>query len=148
MFTQNQQFCTPLHCYYGVRIHSYVHPQHGKVLKHFIYTLDESLIQSGVDLGLNHLILVWFVPSVYQKSAISTPLHCYYGVRIHSYVHPQHGKVLNHFIFILDESLIQSGVNFGLNHVIVLWFVLSDYPKSAISTPCWTARLCLQYLGP
>ena len=89
---------SPLHCYYGIRIHSYIHPKHGKVLKNLIYTLDESLIQSGVALGLNHVILVWFVPSVYPKSAISTPLHCCYGVRIHSYVHPQHGKVLEHFI--------------------------------------------------
>ena len=85
---------TPLHRYYGIRIHSYVHPQHGKVRKHFIYTLDESVIQSGVSLGFNHATVVWIVPSVYPKSAISTPLHCYYGVRIHSYVHPQHGKVL------------------------------------------------------
>ena len=120
---------TPLHCYYGVRIHSHVHPQHGKVLKHFIYTLDESLIQSGVNLGLNHVIVVWFVPSVYQESVTSTPLHCYYGVRIHSHVHPQHGKVLNHFIFTFDESLIQVGVDLGINHVILVWFVPQCLPK-------------------
>ena len=118
----------PLLCY-GLRIHSYVNPQHGKVLKHFIYILDESLIHSWLALGLNHVILVWFVPSVYPKSAISTPLHCYYGVRIHSHVHPQHGKVLNHFIFTFDESLIQVGVDLGLNHVILVWFVPQCLPK-------------------
>ena len=120
---------TPLHCYYGVRIHSYVHPQHGKVLNHFIFILDESLIQSRVNLGLNHVIVLWFVLSDYPKSAISTPLHCYYGVRIHSHVHPQHGKVLNHFIFTFDESLIQVGVDLGLNHVILVWFVPQCLPK-------------------
>ena len=135
MFTQNQQFLPPLHCYYGVRIHSYVHPQHGKVLNHFIFILDESRIQSGVNLGLNHVIVLWFVLSDYPKSAISTPLHCYYGVRIHSHVHPQHGKVLKHFIYTLDESLIQSRVNLGLNHVIVVWFVPSVYQESVTSTP-------------
>ena len=57
VFTQNHQFLPP-HCYYGVRIHSYVHPQHGKVIKHFIYTLDESIIQSEVDLGIYHVILI------------------------------------------------------------------------------------------
>ena len=75
------------------------------MLKHFIYTLDERLIQSGVALVLNHVILVWFVPSVYPKSASFTPLHCYYGVRIHPYDNPLHGKVIKHFIYALDESL-------------------------------------------
>jgi hypothetical protein len=105
------------------------------VLKNFIYILDKTLIQSGVDLSLFHIILVWFVPSVYPKSSISTPLHCYYGVRIQSYDHPLHGKVLQHFIHTLDESIIQSGVDLGLDYVILVWFVLSVYPKSAISTP-------------
>ena len=68
---------TPLHCYYGVRIHLYVHPQHGKVIKHIIYTLDEIINQSEVDPGLYHVLLVWFVPSAYPKSEIYTPLHCY-----------------------------------------------------------------------
>ena len=80
-------------------------------------------------LGLNHVILVWIVPSVFPKSASSIPLHCYYGIRIHSYVHPQHGKVLKHFIYTLDERLIQSGVALVLNHVILVWFVPSVYPK-------------------
>ena len=126
---------TPLHCYYGVRIHSYVHPQHGKLLKQFIFTLDESFIQSGVSLGLNQAIVVWFVTSVYQKSAISTPLHCYYGVWIHSYVHPQHRKLLKHFIYTLDETLIQYRVDLGLYHVILVLFVPSVYQNSAITTP-------------
>ena len=99
VYPKSASSSTPLNCYYGIRIHSYVNPQHGKVLKHFIYILDESLIQPGVALGLNHVILVWIVPSVFPKTAISTALHCYYGIRIHSYVHPQHGKVLKHFIY-------------------------------------------------
>jgi hypothetical protein len=69
--------------------------------------------------------LLWFVPHVYQKSDISTPLHCYYGVRIHSYDHPQHGKVLKHFIYTLDESIIQSEVDLGIYHVIL---IINFYP--------------------
>jgi hypothetical protein len=99
---------TPLLCYYGVRIHPYHHPLDGKLFKHFIYALDESLIQSGVALVLNHVILLLFVPSVYPKSETSTPLHCNYGVRIHPYHHPLDGKLVKHFIYALDESLIQS----------------------------------------
>jgi hypothetical protein len=88
-----------------------------------------------VDLVLNYVILVWFVPSVYPQSESFIYLHCIYGVRIHSYVHPQHGKVLKHFIYTLDEKLIQSVVALVLNHVILEWFVPSVYPKSATSTP-------------
>jgi hypothetical protein len=58
VFTQNKKISNPVHCYYGTRIHSYLDPQHEKVLTHFIYTLEESLIQSGVDLGLYHVIVV------------------------------------------------------------------------------------------
>ncbi len=81
-----------------------------------------------MDVGLYHIILVWFVPSVYPKSSISTPRHCYHGVRIHSYIHPQHGKVIKHFIYTLDECLVQFGVDLGLYHVILVWFVPSEYP--------------------
>ena len=44
------------------------------MLKHFIYTLDGSVIQSEVALCLNHIIVVWFVPSCYPSSASSTHL--------------------------------------------------------------------------
>ena len=134
VYPQSESFIY-LHCIYGVRIHSYVHPQHGKVLKLFMYILDESLNQSGVSIVFNHVLLVWFVPSDYPKSATSTPLHCYYGVRIHPYHYPLHGKLFKHFIYALDESLIQSGVALVLNHVILVWFVLSVYPKSASFLP-------------
>ena len=48
----------------GLRIHPYHYPMHQKVLKHFIYIWHESVIQFEVALGPNHVIVVWFVPSV------------------------------------------------------------------------------------
>ena len=54
---------THLHGFDGLNIHPYGHPLHGKVLKHFIYTSYGSVIQSEVALWLDHVILVWFVPS-------------------------------------------------------------------------------------
>ena len=45
------------------------------MLKHSIYTLYGSAIQSEVALCLNHIIVVWFVPSsCYPSSASSTHL--------------------------------------------------------------------------
>ena len=91
----------------GLEIHPYGHPLHGKVLKHFMYTLNGSAIQSEVALGLNHVIVVWFEPNCYPGSANSTHhIHSFDGLGIHSYGHPLHGKVMNHFIYILDGSVI------------------------------------------
>ena len=105
------------------------------MLKHFIYTLDEIVIQSEVALGLNHVIVVWFEPNCYPGSANSTHhIHSFDGLGIHSYGHPLHGKVMNHFIYILDGSVIQSEVALGLNNGIVVWFVIGCYPGSASYT--------------
>ena len=84
----------------GLEIHPYGHPLHGKVLKHFIYTLDGSVIQSEVALCLNHIIVVWFVPSCYSGLASSTHLHGFDRLEIHPYGHPLHGKVLKHLMYI------------------------------------------------
>ena len=104
------------------------------MLKHFIYTLFGSVMQTEVALFLNHIIEVWFVPSCYSSLASSTHLHCFDGLKIHPYGHPLHGNVLKHFIYTLDGSVIQSEVALCLNHVIVVWFVPSCYPSSASST--------------
>ena len=88
---------THLHGFDGIEIHPYGHPLHGNMLKHFIYTLDGSVIQSEVALGLNHVIVVWFEPSCYPGSANSTHhIHSFDGLGIHPYDHPLHGKVMNH----------------------------------------------------
>ena len=125
---------THIHSFDGLGIHPYGHPLHGKVLKHFIYTLDGSVIQSEVALCLNHVIVVWFVSSCYPVLASSTHLHGYDGLKIHPYGYPLHGKVLKYFIYSLDVSVIQSEVALGLNHVILVWFVPSCCPDSANST--------------
>ena len=68
--------------------------------------------------GHDHVIVVWFVPSCYLDSASSAPIHGFYEVRMHRYVHPLHQIVLKHFIYMYG-SLSHSGVVSGLNHVIV-----------------------------
>ena len=108
-----------IHSFDGLGIHPYGHPLHGKVLKHFIYKLDGSLIQSKVALCLNHVIVVWFVPSCYPGLASFTHLHYFDVLGIHPYVDPLHGKVIKHFIFTLDGSAIKSEVALGLNNVNV-----------------------------
>ena len=84
--------------------------------------------------GLNHVILVWFVPGCYPDSARSTHLHGFDGLGIHLYNYSLHLKYITHFIYIQDGSAIQSEVVPGLNYVIVVQFVPSCYPGSASST--------------
>ena len=58
-----------------------------------------NLVWSG-GFGLNHVIVVWFVPSCYPGSASSTPLHGFDGIRIHPYHYQMHQKVVKHFIYV------------------------------------------------
>ena len=104
------------------------------MLKHFIYTLDGSVIQSEVALCLDHVIVVWFVPSCYPVLASSTHLHGFDGLKIHPYGYPLHGNVLKNFIYTLYGSVIQSEVALCLNSIIMVWFVPSCYPGLASST--------------
>ena len=114
-----------LHGFDGLRIHPYNYSLHRKDLTHFIYIQDGSVIQSEVVPGLNHVIVVWFVPSCYQGSARSTHLHSFDGLRIHPYNYSLHCNLFKHFMYIYNGSVIQSEMVPGLNHAILVWFVPS-----------------------
>ncbi len=43
-------------------------------------------------------------------------LHMYNSVRVRPYAHPQHMKVLNHFLYIQYGCGMQSGMVYSLNH--------------------------------
>ena len=99
---------TYLHGFDGLGIHPYDHPLHGKVMNHFIYILYGIVIQYEMAICLSHVIVVWFVPSCYPGLSSFTHLHYFDVLGIHPYGHPLHGKVLKHFIYTLDGSVIQS----------------------------------------
>ena len=86
-------------------------------------------------LGLSHVIVavVCFVPSCKPELAISAHLHGCDEVRMYPHGHPLHWKVVKQSIYIYNVSVIQSELDPGLNHVIVLWFVPSCESDSAIS---------------
>ena len=65
----------PLPRFDGLGIYPYNYLLHWKVLKYLIYIYYGGAIQSEVDPGLNHVIVVWFVPSCYSDSAISAYTH-------------------------------------------------------------------------
>jgi hypothetical protein len=108
--------CGPnLHRYNSVSVHPYAHPQHMKVLEHFI---------SNMDVGCSQR---WFTASTMtpqcnlgsalpQFSKMWPSPAQIYSVRVHPYAHPQHVKVLKHFIYIQYGRGMQSVVVYSLNH--------------------------------
>jgi hypothetical protein len=90
---------THLHGFDGQRMHPYGHPLHQKLLKYCIYIKNRCVIQSEVVPGTDYVILVWFVYSCYPGPASLTHLHGFDEVRMHTYGHPLHWKVLKYFIY-------------------------------------------------
>ncbi len=68
----------------------------------YIYIYNVSVIQSEVDPGLGHVVVVvvCFVPSCGTDSASSAHAHGFDEVRMHPYNHLLHQKGLKHFIYI------------------------------------------------
>ena len=98
-----------LHTYYSIRMHPYAHPQHLKVLKHFLYIQYGCGMQSMGVCSLNNdtsnIIQAWPYP-IFPKT--HPHLHMYYSIRMHPYAHPQHLKVLKHFVYIQYGCGMQS----------------------------------------
>ncbi len=124
------QNLTPyLHMYNCVRVHPYAHQQHMKVLNHFLYIQYGCGMQPVVVYSLNHDTITSYglhLTPIFQNlpptctgitASTVTPqhiwalpypnfpkfdlyLHRYNSVRVHPYAHPQHMKVLNHFLYI------------------------------------------------
>ena len=51
-------------------------------------------------------------------------LHMYNWVTVHPYAHPQHVKVLNHFLYIQYGCEMQSVMVYSLNHDTIMSFGL------------------------
>ena len=83
-------------------MHPYDKPLHCKVVKDFIYIYHGSVSQSKVVLVQSHniVVVVYYVPSCDPDSASSVHLHGFDEVRMHSYDHSLHWKVIKHFIYI------------------------------------------------
>ena len=80
-------FVPHLHMYNNsVRVHPYAHPQHMKVLKHFIYLQYGCGMQFGTSCSLNHDTTTSF------GSTLPHLNRCY-SVRVHPYAHPQYTRL-------------------------------------------------------
>ncbi len=105
------------HMYNRVGVYPYAHPQHMKVLNHFVYIQYGCEMQSGMVYSLNHDTITSFGLHLDPNFPKFGPhLHRYNRVRVHSYAHPQHMKVLAHFIHIQYGCGMQSVVVYSLNH--------------------------------
>ena len=100
----------------SVRVHPYPHPQHLKLLKHF-YT--SNMVGGCSLLGFAASTMT---PQYHSDLAMPQFSKIYshpYGrnsVRVHPYAHPQHLKVLKHFVYIQYGCGMQSMGVCSLNH--------------------------------
>jgi hypothetical protein len=112
---------------YFVRVHSYAHAQHMKVLNHLIPIKYGCEMQSVVAYSHKHDTTMSFGPRltiIFQN--LAPPM--YNSVRVHPYAHTQHMKVLNHFIHTQYRCEMQSVVVDSLNHDTTMSFGLHLTP--------------------
>jgi len=118
--------------YNSVRVHPYAHPQHMKVLNHFIHIQYGCGMQSLVAYSLNHDTTMSYGPrltTIFQN--LAPPAQVYNSVRVHPYAHPQHMKVLKHAVYFQYGCGMQSVVVYSLNHDTTMsyGFTLPQFPK-------------------
>jgi len=113
----------------SIRVYPYAHPQHLKVLKHFAY------IQSGCGMqpmgvcSLNHGTTTSYRLSHTPFSLKFIPTcTCNTAIRVYPYDHPQHLKVLKHFVYIQYECEMQSMGVCSLNHDTTTSYRLDHTP--------------------
>ena len=92
-----------------VRLDPQAQPQHMNVLKHFIYLQYGCGMQFGTSCSLNHDTTTSFGSTLPH-------LHRHNSLRFHPCAHPQHMKVLKHFIYVYIGCWMQSAGACSLNH--------------------------------
>jgi hypothetical protein len=114
----------------SVRVHPYAHPQHIKVLKHFVYIWYGCGLQSTGVWSLNHDITTSLGLSHTPIIQKPPPLTCIgiTSVRVHPYAHSQHINKLNHFAYMWYGCGMQSMGVWSLNHDITTLLGLSHAP--------------------
>jgi hypothetical protein len=100
--------------YISVRVHPYVHPQHLKELKHFVYM---TWLGDAVSGGLEPQPWSYNITLTPNFPKIHPHPNGHNSVRVHPYAHPQHLKVLKHCAYICHGWGMQSLVVWSLNHV-------------------------------
>jgi hypothetical protein len=124
-----------------VRVHPYSLETTYQWLKHYIYVIQMIWMWDTVNGGLqpqpwHHNIIQTQPYSIFPK--IHPHLHMYYGIRVHPYAHPQHLKVLKHFLYIQYGCGIQSMGVGSLSHDTTTSYRLSHTPFFLKFTPTCT----------
>jgi hypothetical protein len=108
------------------------------VLKHFIYIWYGSGMPSKLVCSLNHDLTTSLGLSpipIFLKSILTG--HRRNSVRMHPYAHPQHIKVLKHFVYIWYGSGTHSKWVWSLNHDLTISLRLNHTSTFLKSNPTW-----------
>ncbi len=130
----------------AIRVYPYAHPQHLKVLKHFVYIQYGCGMQSMEVCSINHNTTTSYLRLVHTTVTfpkIHPHLH-YYGIRVHPYAHPQHFKVLKHFVYIQYGCGMQSMKVCSLIHDTTTSYRLGHTPEFLKFTPTCTCNTAIR----
>ncbi len=121
------KFGPHLHRCNSVIVHSYVHPQLMKVLKHFHHIQYGCNKQRGGFTASNMTSICYFGLPIPQISKIWP--NRWNSVRVHPFAHPKHMKMLKQFQHIQYGCKIQSQVHYSLQTWDKMLFGLCLTPK-------------------
>ena len=126
-------------------MYPYAHPQHLKLLKHFVYIQYGCGMQSMGVCSLNHDTTTSYrlghTPFSLKCTNTCT---CNTAIRIHPYAHLQHFKVLKHFVYIECRCGLQSMGVYSLNHDTATPYRLSHTPFFLKTTPTCTCNTAIR----
>ena len=126
-------------CNTAIRMHPYAHPQHLKLLKHFVYIQYGCGMQSMGVCSLNHDLTTSYRLGHTPFSLKFNPTcTMFYVIRVCPYAHPQLLKVLKHYAYICHGWRMQSLGVWSLNHYTTTSLGLSHAPIFLKSTPTRT----------
>ncbi len=118
-------------CNTAIMMHPYAHPQHLKVLKHFVFIQYGCGMQSMGVFSLNHDTATSYRLG-HTPFSLKSPPTCTW------YAHPQRLKVLKRFVYIQYGCEMQSMGVFSLNHDTTTSYRLGHPPFFLKFTPTCT----------
>ncbi len=118
-----------LHTYYSIRMHPYAHPQHLKMLIHFVYIQYGCGMQSmGVWNLYNDTTTSYRLGHTPFSLKPPTTCTCNTAIMMHPYAHPQHLKKLKLVVYIQYGCEMQSMRVCSLNHDTTTSYRLGHTP--------------------
>jgi hypothetical protein len=134
-FEQNPKSLVNTSSHNAARTHPYAHPQHMKVVKHFVYAWHWPEINLDWVYCLNQCIspsvIAWELPRIRAKKNLKSLADTTGSnvVRTHPYAHPQHMRVVKHLVYAWHWYRINLDWVYSLNQCILPSVISWELPR-------------------